>query len=58
MLNALSDELVAEVLPALRLLNFEGKPQKNLKRLLAPFIKSGGSLTFIGHLPLTIVRTF
>jgi len=55
MLNHLSDELVAELLPALRLVNFEGKPLKLAKtRKLAPFIKKW---QFIGHPPLTIVRT-
>jgi len=44
MLNGLSNKLVAEVLPALHLLKCEGKPQKIVKKLLASFIKSGGSL--------------
>ena len=54
MLNSLSNELVAEVLPSLRLLNFEGKPLKSVQKLLVPFIEKR---RFVGRPPLTIVRT-
>ncbi len=53
-LNNLSDELVAKVLPALRLLNIEGKPLVLVKQLLVPFIERR---QFIGLPPLTIVAT-
>ncbi len=56
MLNDLSDELIAELLPALCLLNLEGNPQKfvKMKKLLVPFIEKRQS---ISRPPLTIVRT-
>jgi len=53
-LNDLSDELITEVLPALRLLDFEDKPPELVKKLLSPFIKKRW---FIGHPPLTIVSS-
>ncbi len=55
-LNGLSNnsELVAEVLPALHLLNFEGKPQKMVKQLLIQFIEKRQS---IGYPLLTIVKS-
>ncbi len=53
-LNGLSNELVAEVLPALHLLNFEGKPQKMVKQLLIQFIEKRRS---IGRPPLTVVKS-
>ncbi len=54
MLNGLSKDLVAEVLPALRLLRFEDKLLKFVKKALAPFIKKR---QLVGCPPLTIVKT-
>ncbi len=54
MLNGLSNELVTEVLPALRMLKIDGKPQKIVKKLLGPFIERRRS---IGCPPLTIVKS-
>src|SRR6266404_766493 len=54
LLNGLCDEVVTKVLPALCLLNFEGKPLKLVKELLAPFIEKRQSN---GCPSLTIVRT-
>ncbi len=53
LLNGLHDELVTEVLPALRFLNFEGKPLKLVEQRLALFIEERQS----NGCPLTIVGT-
>jgi len=55
-LKKLSNNLAADVLPALRLLNLECKVQKFLKKkqLLVPFVEKR---QIVGRPPLTIVRT-